>query len=191
MRRLKPHDVYVIDPPWPTQRPKKNQGRYVVDERYTYDTMSLVDIEELLRQKILPDQEGLALKEQRQTQVFLWSVDSMVFHGDTMMAALGYRFHARLIWDKGNGFPSHAIRHAHEYLTWYYTGLFLPPASGTKGKYASVFHAPSRQHSRKPNIAYDMISTLYPSLRKADIFSREKRKGWSTWGNQTNKMKEK
>jgi N6-adenosine-specific RNA methylase IME4 len=44
--------------------------------------------------------------------------------------------------------------------------------------------APRREHSRKPEIAYEYIERLYagPYL---ELFSRNTRKGWASWGNET------
>ena len=41
------------------------------------------------------------------------------------------------------------------------------------------FDGLARQHSRKPEEAYDLVDALLPShARKADIFSRQVRPGW-------------
>ena len=48
----------------------------------------------------------------------------------------------------------------------------------------TVFEEKSRQHSRKPDYAYNMIESLYPDMNKIDVFSREKRDGWDQYGNQ-------
>ena len=54
-----------------------------------------------------------------------------------------------------------------------------------KEVYTSVITEKARQHSRKPDEAYNMITKLYPDSRKIDIFSREKREGFEQWGDQT------
>ena len=48
----------------------------------------------------------------------------------------------------------------------------------------SVIHAPRREHSRKPDEAYELIERMYPELPKIELFARGKREGWSAWGNQ-------
>ena len=42
--------------------------------------------------------------------------------------------------------------------------------------------APSREHSRKPNVAYYQIERMYPNERKLDVFSREKKRVGSIRG---------
>lgn len=47
--------------------------------------------------------------------------------------------------------------------------------------------APRREHSRKPDEQYSRIETLFdgPYL---ELFARQRRGGWSSWGNQTDKF---
>lgn len=49
--------------------------------------------------------------------------------------------------------------------------------------------APSREHSRKPDGIHERIERLVagPYL---ELFARQKREGWSVWGNQTDKFRE-
>ena len=51
----------------------------------------------------------------------------------------------------------------------------------------TVLNAPLREHSRKPDEFYQMISDLCPG-RKIDIFSRESREGWDQWGCENDKF---
>lgn len=60
-----------------------------------------------------------------------------------------------------------------------------PPWPKGKGGNRAVRPGQTRDHSRKPDLAYDMVSSLYPDLKKIDVFSREKRQGWDQFGNQT------
>lgn len=47
----------------------------------------------------------------------------------------------------------------------------------------SVITAPRREHSRKPDEAYEMIEQMYPELPKIELFARQTRPGWQAWGN--------
>ena len=67
---------------------------------------------------------------------------------------------------------------------------------GTKGKPKRLnadvrqgIIAPRRQHSRKPEGVHDRIERLV-SGPYLELFARQKRDGWTVWGNQTNKFKE-
>jgi N6-adenosine-specific RNA methylase IME4 len=47
----------------------------------------------------------------------------------------------------------------------------------------SVITSPRREHSRKPDEAYDLIERMYPELPKLELFARQARPGWDAWGN--------
>jgi len=52
----------------------------------------------------------------------------------------------------------------------------------------SCFDGVRREHSRKPEEFYHMITERTPGLRRADLFSREKREGWDVWGDEVEKF---
>ena len=91
------------------------------------------------------------------------------------MNDIGYRLHARMIWDKGNGIaPAFSVRYSHEYLLYLYHGKFTPVAPEQRGKFKSVFSEPATIHSRKPDISYRIIEQLYPEADKVELFARRK-----------------
>ena len=47
-----------------------------------------------------------------------------------------------------------------------------------------------REHSRKPNAAFNAAEALMPGARCIELFSREARPGWAVWGNETGKFRE-
>jgi N6-adenosine-specific RNA methylase IME4 len=47
-----------------------------------------------------------------------------------------------------------------------------------------MLHARTREHSRKPEVAYQMVEALYPNARRLDAFTREYRAGWDAFGDQ-------
>lgn len=48
--------------------------------------------------------------------------------------------------------------------------------------------APRREHSRKPDGIHERIERLVAGPY-CELFARQKRKGWDTWGNETDKFK--
>ena len=48
----------------------------------------------------------------------------------------------------------------------------------------------AREHSRKPEEVYRLIEDLTPNMDRADVFSRQPRKGWTTWGLERDKFPE-
>ena len=46
----------------------------------------------------------------------------------------------------------------------------------------------ARENSRKPDEFYSELERLTPGWRRADIFARQSRAGWTTWGNEKTKF---
>jgi N6-adenosine-specific RNA methylase IME4 len=62
-------------------------------------------------------------------------------------------------------------------------GSFLPEQAG-KEPLGSVVVADIQEHSRKPDIFYDIIESMYPQQRYLELFARKTRSGWSSWGDE-------
>ena len=102
-----------------------------------------------------------------------------------MAEELGYKLHARMIYDKVIGIPAaFTIRFGHEYLLYMYKGKLTPVAKEERGKIHSVFHEKPTKHSKKPEIAYQIIERLYPDLTKLEMYARQTREGWDSFGNE-------
>lgn len=171
-------DVLIIDPPWNKRKGGLRKVRPHQGTVFDYSTMSLEEIERTLTFNILPLAKSHHV-------VFMWETDGLLGLIEPYMLRNGYKRHCRFIWDKLNGIaPAFTVRYSHEYLVWWYKPRFLPIAKEYRGKFRTVFSERARQHSRKPDVAYDIIEKLYPTHSKIDVFSREKREGWSQWGNE-------
>jgi len=172
------YNLAVIDPPWPKRKGglrevRPNQGRTL-----SYPTMELPAIWALL------DKEIFSLMN-RPHNIFLWVIDTTLIPAEEAMLSRGYRRHCRFIWDKQNGVaPAFTVRYSHEYLIWYYKPKLPIIDWRMQGKLMTVFSEKARQHSRKPDISYEMLEALYPTATKIDVFSREPRPGWAQWGNE-------
>lgn len=171
------HDL-IIDPPWPKKKGGLRKARPRQGRLLNYETMPVDDIFALLDAEVFP----LAFP---QHNVWMWTIDAFLRECEAAMESRGYRRHARLVWDKTNGVcPAFTIRYSHEYLLWFYKPKLLPVAREQRGKYRTVLVEPAREHSRKPDAAYDMIAALYPDGPRIDVFSREARPGWDQWGDE-------
>lgn len=117
--------------------------------------------------------------------LFLWTIDKYLFEAQELAEGLGYKLHARMVWNKENGIPAaFTIRFGHEYLLYMYRGKLLPVAKDERGKIHSVFTERSTRHSQKPQTAYRIIERLYPEARKLEMYARAERNGWDSWGNE-------
>lgn len=176
------YGVVVTDPPWKQTKgglrsARPNQGRSL-----DYKTTTLEDIEE--NQKYVAEHLSEASHS-----VFMWTIDKFLFEAETMMQRLNYRRHARLIWDKTNGVaPAFTVRYSHEYLLWFYGGKFQSVDTSQRGKFTTVFREKSREHSRKPEVAYSFIEKMYPTATRLEMYARNSRPGWDSWGFEVDKF---
>ena len=117
--------------------------------------------------------------------LFMWTIDKYLRESEDIIRMLGYKLHARMVWNKITGIPAaFTIRFGHEYLLYCYYGKLIPVAKNERGKIHSVFSEQVRKHSQKPQISYEIIERLYPDTNRIELFAREKHNGWDAWGNE-------
>ena len=172
--------VFVIDPAWRQQKGGLRKSRGNQGRKLDYVTMEVPEIFGLL------DREIFLLAENDHC-VFMWTIDKYLPQTEEIMSLLGYKLHARLTWDKGNGpAPAYTVRFAHEYLLWFYKkGNIILPDKDKRGAFSTVLRENSkRHHSQKPECAYQMLETFFPQAKKLELFARAERDGWDQWGNE-------
>lgn len=174
----KKYSVIMADPPWKQSKGGKKSVRpNSSGKELDYQTISLDEIKMHLQ---------IATKNTTESSVlFLWTIDKYLFEAQKIAEELGYKLHARMIWNKVNGIPAaFTIRFGHEYLLYMYKGKILPIAKEQRGKIHSVFTEQVKRHSQKPQIAYEIIENLYPNCQRLEMYARNQRDGWDCWGNE-------
>lgn len=176
------YGIIYSDPPWEQQKGNMRKCRPNQGKALDYPTMT---VEECMKV-----QTPFFDKAAEKHNIFMWTIDKFLFQTECAMEKLGYKLHARLIWDKTNGVaPAFTIRFSHEYLLWFYKpGKMLKPRAETRGKYTSVMREPATYHSHKPNCAYIMLEDMFPTENKIELFARNTRAGWDCWGNEIEKV---
>ena len=172
------YGLIYADPPWKQSKGgKKSVRENSSGKPLDYPTCSLDEIKEHLR---------LATESTTENSIlFLWTIDKYLFEAQQIAESLGYKLHARMIWDKVTGIPAaFTVRYGHEYLLYMYKGKLTPVAKDERGKIHTVFRERVTKHSKKPDIAYEIIERLYPNLKKLEMYARETRDGWDSFGNE-------
>lgn len=172
------YGLIYADPPWKQSKGgKKSVRENSSGKPLDYPTCSLDEIKEHLR---------LATESTTENSIlFLWTIDKYLFEAQQIAESLGYKLHARMIWDKVTGIPTaFTVRYGHEYLLYMYKGKLTPVAKDERGKVHTVFRERVTKHSKKPDIAYEIIERLYPDLKKLEMYARETRDGWDSFGNE-------
>lgn len=172
------YDLILADPPWKQSKGGKKSVRANSSGRpLDYQVCTLEEIEEHLKAAVSLT-EGNSI-------LFLWTIDKYLFEAQEIAERLGYKLHARLIWNKVTGIPAaFTVRYGHEYLLYMYKGKLRPVALEERGKIHTVFTERVQRHSQKPEISFDIIERLYPTEKKIELYARRTRPGWDCWGNE-------
>ncbi|MBQ0124746.1 MAG: DNA methyltransferase [Clostridiales bacterium] len=174
----KKYDVILADPPWKQSKGGKKSVREKSSGKpLDYPVCSLDDIKLHLQNAVSLANDNSVL--------FLWTIDKYLIEAQRIAEDLGYKLHARLIWNKVTGIPAaFTVRYGHEYLLYMYKGKLLPIAQSERGKIHTVFTEQVKRHSQKPEISFDIIERLYPNANKLEMYARRERDGWDCWGNE-------
>lgn len=173
------YKVILTDPPWrqtkggkKTARPDSSGGDL------PYPTLTLPEILEIQKKAIELAEDDHIL--------FMWTIDKFLPEAEAMVKEMGYKIHARMIWNKVTGIPSaFTVRFGHEYLLYCYKGKMLPVAKDMRGKIHTVFTEQVRRHSEKPTVSYEIIESLFPNVPRLEMYCRGKgRPNWDVWGNE-------
>lgn len=157
--------VIYADPPWQFD----NEG-FEQSAEQQYPTMPVKTICDMkIREKV-----------GEKAVLFLWVTNAFLEEGLKVCKEWGFEYKTNMIWIKDKG-PTIGwfTQSRHEMLFIATKGEGVHP----KEKLNSWFEAPVTKHSKKPEKVYDMIERMYegPYL---ELFARNKRKGWQSWGNE-------
>jgi N6-adenosine-specific RNA methylase IME4 len=177
------YNVIYADPPWQYDNSITNWGPANIH----YKTLSTDEICSLKDINGKPIQELFA----DNAVLFLWVTNPMLEDGFKVAKAWGFEYKTNLVWIKtnlkkpGSGFY---VRGRHELLFICTRGSFVPDQTG-KEPIGSVIEADVQEHSKKPDIVYEIIEKLYPktegsNIRYLELFARNRRENWNAWGNE-------
>jgi N6-adenosine-specific RNA methylase IME4 len=162
------YSLIYADPPWRYEH-SMTDARRIENQ---YPTMELEDICSMQ----VPAAEDCVL--------FLWATSPKLAESMQVIERWGFTYRTCAVWDKEVIGMGYYFRQQHE--------LLLVATKGTPGapeesvRTSSVIRSKREQHSKKPELVYELIETMYPKLKKIELFCRESRNGWAGWGNQAN-----
>ena len=165
-------EVVVIDPPWPYGTKYDPAGRRSANP---YPEMSINELKELK----LPAAENSTL--------FLWTTHKFIRNAFELLDVWGFEYRNALVWDKQKMGLGNLFRLQCEFCL---VGFKGKPLLVNDGTFRDIISETRREHSRKPDSFYEMVDKLCVG-RKLDYFSRQKRDGWETYGNDTEKFESK
>jgi len=168
------YDVVAIDPPWPYEGENKSITSYDANGRRVANPYPEMSIEQI---------KNIELPLTDNSIVFLWTTHKFLPDAFDILKEWGMEYKATLVWDKQKIGMGAWLRMQCEFCL-----------VGIKGKpywdnttYRDILSEARREHSRKPDGFFDMVDAITMG-RKLEYFSREKRKGWEVFGNDTGKF---
>lgn len=184
------YGVILADPPWSfrswsdkgkNRAPDALVRQKGLAERH-YKTMSMKQIRDL----------PVGLLAKPNAVLLLWVPDCMLPTGITMAESWGFTFKTvAFTWVKRT--KSDAFHIGLGYWTRGNPEQCLLFTRGSPRRFArdvrQLIDAPRREHSRKPDEQYERIERLLLGPY-VELFARQRRPGWDTWGDQTNRFPE-
>jgi N6-adenosine-specific RNA methylase IME4/ParB-like chromosome segregation protein Spo0J len=162
------YPIILADPPWQYEHPISLSR----DIEEKYPTMGLDEI------CALP----IAQLASENALLFLWVPPPILEQAFRVITAWGFDYCSGFVWVKPSIGMGYYVRQQHEHLLFARRGEF--PAPEPVQRPSSIIEAPRREHSRKPDEAYELIERMYPELPKIELFARQARPGWDVWGNE-------
>jgi N6-adenosine-specific RNA methylase IME4 len=167
----------LADPPWKFQN---STGKVAPEHKrlLRYPTMELDAI------KALP--VASACKDD--AHLYLWVPNALLPEGLEVMRAWGFRYKSNLIWYKirkdggpdGRGVGFY-FRNVTEILLFGVRGRLRTLKAGRTQ--VNLFATRKGEHSVKPPVQYELIESCSPGPY-LEMFARNKRSGWDSWGNE-------
>ncbi len=165
------YPVIYADPPWKFHVYDAESGMDGAAENH-YPTM---EIDEICRLPV-PDMTT------PDAVLFMWTTNPHLVKAIDVINAWGFEYVTNVAWVKHRAGLGYWVRNQHEIILIARRGNMLTPLPANRPP--SIIEAPRREHSRKPDEAYELIERMYPDLPKIELFARQAREGWAAWGNQ-------
>src|SRR5262249_45248103 len=114
--------------------------------------------------------------------LFMWTTVPHLRESFQVLDAWGFEYKTNIVWVKDKIGLGYFVRNQHELLLVATRGDMPSPSPANRPP--SVISAPRREHSRKPDEAYEIIERMYPTLPKIELFARKTGAGWAAGGNE-------
>lgn len=164
------YQIVLADPPWRYEYSVSN-SREIENQ---YPTMTLKEICDMPIPEITTNDSLL----------FLWTTSPKLQESLAVIDSWEYIYRTCMVWVKDRIGMGYYARQQHELLLIAKRGKFPSPLAGTQ--HSSIIESPREEHSKKPEIVYEIIERMYPNFKFLELFCRgTARKNWQTWGNET------
>ena len=120
--------------------------------------------------------------------LYLWVTNNFMKDGLKVMEEWGFRYVTMITWAKDRFGLGQYFRGQTEHCLFGVKGrLPYKIIDGKRQQSTTLINAKRQKHSQKPVKMYEYIEKVsYGNY--LELFARNKRDGWDSWGNETNKM---
>ena len=165
------YPIIYADPPWQYENPPMGGGNRSIENHYptmTLDEICAMPVSDLCAENSL---------------LYLWATAPKLAECMRVIEAWGFEYRTNFVWVKDKIGMGYHARSQHELLLVAKRGEIPPPP--VSARVSSVIYAPRGEHSVKPVEFCELIETMYPEFSKIELFSRDPREGWASWGNES------
>lgn len=181
-------NVVMADPPW--QYFDTHMKSWGPTDLH-YDSLEVPEIGNYI------DSAGIAIRDkfEEDTVLFLWATNPKLRQAFELIDLWEFEYKTNIVWVKQNlkrPGSGYYVRGHHELLFICTRGSIVPnqtnktPISSVL-ETNSVMYTDIKDHSQKPEEAYELVEKLYPvddGYRYLDLFARNHREKWASFGDQ-------
>ena len=160
-------ELIYLDPPW--------EYDFKLSGAPPYKTMTLEEMIEVIHPPSYKD-----------CVMFMWCTNPKLTDGIALLEHWGFTYKTNIAWvkwknDKIQRGTGYYVQGSHELLLIAVKGSPGVPPENVRVS-SVVFAERTAKHSEKPAIFYQIIEKYYPAKTKIEMFARERRDGWTSWG---------
>jgi N6-adenosine-specific RNA methylase IME4 len=159
-------DVIYADPPWKYDF-AETDNRKIENHYITMDNSDIAKMN-------VPAADNCVL--------FMWATAPKLIEAIEVLKGWGFEYKTCAVWDKEKVGMGYWFRGQHELLMVGVKGNVSPPEASIR--ISSVIRESRQRHSRKPDCIAEYIELAFYDKSKIELFCREPRNGWYSFGNQ-------
>lgn len=165
------YHAIVADPPWPMEKISREVRPN--QKEMDYPVMSVDEIADLPVGRLAgPD-----------AHLYLWTTQRFLPDALRIAERWGFAYQCLMTWVKNVGFTPFSWMYSTEHVVFATKGNLPLERKGLR----LDFTGKVREHSRKPDEFYDLVTAASPNPR-VELFSRQERKGFTHYGDETGKF---
>jgi N6-adenosine-specific RNA methylase IME4 len=173
-------DLICEDPPWLYETYSERGIKKGASSQYA--CLSVEDIADAFPTHYLAAEHCLKL---------CWATWPLIDRQIACVKRQGFTFRSVMVWEKVFASGKPAVGTGYRVRSMCEPVIVATIGEPRHKAFPGLFKGVRREHSRKPDEFYEIVEQKAPKLfRRADLFARQSRPGWSSFGDQATKFDE-